>query len=200
MKVLFACEYSGIGRDEFIRVGHDAWSCDLIPSESARNKDRHFQADCMEVIASRRWDLIIMHPPCTKISLCGNSTYGRGMPKHEERISALDWTQELWNLAISECDKVVLENPRNVLGSMIGRRTQEIQPYQFGHPEQKATWLWLYGLSPLRPSRNVYDEMMALPKKQRERIFYMSPSATRGHDRSLSYQGIMQAMADQWGK
>jgi hypothetical protein len=104
----------------------------------------------------------------------------------------------LWNRAKEICPKVALENPMNVLGAMIGKRTQAIQPYQFGHMEQKETWLWLHGLQPLKPTKHVYYQMMKLPRKQRERLHYLSPGPNRGKERSRTFTGIADAMSRQW--
>lgn len=196
MKILVGCEYSGTVRDAFARLGHDAWSCDLLPSETEGN---HLQMDVLDSVERRIWDLIILHPPCTAIAICGNSTYGKRMPKNSERVTALAWTRNLWDEATRRCKHVALENPKNVLGAVIGKKTQSIHPWQYGHPEQKETWLWLHGLPPLMPTDDVYDEMMLLPKKQRERLHYMSPSANRGKERARFFKGWADAMATQWG-
>lgn len=173
MNVLIGCEYSAIVRRSFEARGHNAWSCDLLPSE---HPGKHRQCGIMELMSTHRWkwDLLILHPPCTKIALCGNATYGRGMPKHGERMGALDWTAALWDKAIMTCRRVVLENPKNVLGSRIGKRTQAIQPYEYGHMEQKETWLWLHRVPKLLPTKNVFDDMMKLPKRERENSLYGS--------------------------
>lgn len=196
MKVLISCEFSGVVRDAFAERGHDAWSCDLLPSERG---GKHYQCDILDAINDRQWDFIGLHLPCTCIALCGNSTYGRGMKKFKQRLESIKWTQDIWIKAISVCDKVYFENPKNVMGIFIGKRTQAIQPYQFGHLEQKETWLWLHGLPKLVETNNVYNEMMKLPKKDRERIHYMGASKTRGHERSRTFEGIAKAMASQWG-
>lgn len=197
MRILIGCEESGAVRDAFAALGHDAFSCDLLP---ARNGGAHFQQDILELLRMTRgqWDIVILHPPCTALALCGNSTYGRGMAKHAQRLEALDWTEALWREATAHCAHVMLENPKNVLGARIGRHSQVIHPWQFGHPEQKETWLWLHGLPPLVETQNVYEEMMALPKAKRERIHYMSPSDTRARDRSVTFSGIATAIAEQW--
>lgn len=195
MKVLVGCEYSGTVRDAFSERGHDAWSCDIIPSESP---GKHILGDVIMAL-HRDYDLVVLHPPCTKIALCGNSTYGSGMPKHAERLAAIEWTKALWIKAKSRCPKVCMENPKNVMGPIIGKRDQSVQPYEFGHLEQKETWLWLHGLPKLIGTRNVYSEMMKLPKKTRERIHYMSPGLNRGKERARFYRGWADAMAAQWG-
>lgn len=195
MRILIACEFSGTVRDAFIKRGHDAVSCDLLPTETP---GPHIQDDCVAVICREVFDMIIMHPPCTKIALSGNGTYGRGKPRHQERLDAIIWTRDLYIIATNRCNRVAMENPKNVMGREIGDHTV-IHPYQFGHKEQKETWLWLHGLPPLVPTHDVYDEMMALPREERERIFRLPPSKDRGHIRSVTYQGIANAMAEQWG-
>lgn len=199
MRVLIACEFSGVVREAFRKRGHDAWSCDLLPAEDGNS--HHFQRDVVEVLRDQgHWDITILHPPCTCIALCGNSTYGKGKPRHQERIASLVWTVELWKLALTKSRRVALENPQNVLSRALDKKkSQTIQPYQFGHLEQKETWLWLHELSSLKPTHDVYEEMMKLPRNVRERIHYMSPKANRGQERSRTFTGIDDAMAEQWG-
>ena len=198
LKVLVACEYSGVVRDEFLKLGHDAWSCDLLESDSCNEK--HIQGDCIPVIKIG-WDIIIMHPPCTALTVAGNAHYGQGMPKHNERIDSVEWTKKLFELAIANAKiGVCMENPVGVLPRMADLKcSQYIQPYQFGHPEQKKTGLWLHGLPRLVETDNVYNEMMKLPKNERERLHYLRPSKDRGRRRSTTFVGIAKAMANQWG-
>jgi len=197
MKVLIACEYSGTVRDAFIAKGHDAVSCDILPTDS---DGPHIVGDCMDII-KHGWDLIIMHPPCTALTVAGNSTYGEGKDKYPTRLDSVKWTTELWKLAKANATKVALENPVGVLrrlGNM--PKPQYIQPYEFGHLEQKKTCLFLHGLDHLEPTNNVYDEMMLLPKAERERLFYLPPSPDRWKIRSTTFTGIAKAMAEQWAK
>ncbi len=196
MRVLLGCERSGIVREEFRKRGHDAWSCDLVPADDGSLY--HIQGDVLDAIR-QGWDLGIFFPPCTGMSLSGNGTYGRGKPKHAERLKAISWTGDMVKLARKHCGKVGVENPRSMLCKALGKRTQEIQPWQFGHMEQKATWLWLYGLPALTTTQNVYDAMMKLPLKDRQRVWWMGKKATRGVERSVTYAGVAGAMADQWG-
>lgn len=196
MNVLIACEFSGVVREAFCKRGHNAWSCDLLPTEI---KGNHYQCDIIESFYKKSWDIIIMHLPCTKIALCGNKWYGYGTPKYPERLQAIEWTKNTYELAKSLCPRVAFENPKNVMGKYIGKRTQAIQPYMFGHMERKETWLWLHGFPCLIETNNVYDEMMLLPKSERERIFYMTPSINRGLERSRTFTGIADAFAEQWG-
>lgn len=200
MKVLISCEYSGIVRDAFLEMGHDTFSNDLLDSES--RPERHLKMDCIQAIKSRHWDLIIVHIPCTEMGLCGNGTYGKGKPKHEKRIAALEWSLSVWDVAVEHSDRTAMENPASVLFPMLrkerGVYTTYIQPWQFGHMEQKKTGFALRGLPPLEETNNVYKEMMALPRKERERVFFMSPGANRGKERARFYKGIADALAEQW--
>lgn len=196
-RVLVGCEESGTVRDAFARRGWDAWSCDLLPS---RSKGQHIQHDVFDAIKLwGPWNLIILHPDCKAMALSGNGTYGYGRKKNNERLSALFWTETLWNTAKAHCAHVALEQPKSSLRQRLGSRTQEIHPYEFGHMEQKTTWLWLHHLPLLVPTNNVYDEMMKLPEKERCKVWYASPGKNRSRDRSVTYAGIAQAMADQWG-
>jgi hypothetical protein len=196
LNVLILCEYSGRTRDAFIAKGHNAISCDLLPTDVA---GPHYQGDCFDMLLWR-WDLIIAHPPCTYLAVCANAHYGKGKPKHYQRIEAAQWTQKLWDKCIEVSGKVCFENPVSVIGSYTTLpKASYIQPWHHGHPEQKKTGLHLHGLDPIEPTNNVYDEMMLLPKNQRERIHYMAPSPDRWKKRSTTYQGISNAFAEQWG-
>ena len=194
MRVLIACEYSGRVREAFRELGHDAWSCDLLPSDNLT--DYHYTGDCWPVIAEG-WDLIIMHPPCTALAVSGNRWYGSGMPKHQDRLDSIDWTLALYEHAKKHAPKVAFENPVGVLPV---KPTQYIQPYQFGHAESKKTGLWLHNLPPLVPTDNVEDVWRTLPKKEAQRIHFLPPSADRWKIRSETYKGIAEAMASQWSK
>lgn len=198
MVVLIGCEYSGVVREAFRQMGHDAWSCDLLPADD--ESEYHLQCDVFEAIDSREWDLIILHPPCTALAVSGNAWYGSGMPKHGERLEAVKWTLRLWEHAKSACGKVALENPVGVLPRMAGmKNTQYIQPWQFGHPESKKTGLWLHGLPKLAETNNVFSVFESLPKNERQRLHYLPPSKDRWKIRSTTFQGIAEAMALQWG-
>lgn len=196
MRILIGCEFSATVREAFKAKGHDAWSCDLLPSSVP---GQHLQCDIFEALERHFWDRIILHPPCTAIALSGNRHYGKNKPLHEQRLKSLEWTRQLWQLAIASCNEVVLENPKNVLWRAIGKHSQVIHPWQYGHPEQKQTWLWVHGLPLLKPTKDVYHEMMLLPRCKRERMFFMGRSSDRGLKRSITFQGIADAMANQWG-
>lgn len=199
--ILIACEYSGIVRDAFLSEGHEAYSNDLLETES--KPERHLKMDVKDAIRSRRWDCIIIHIPCTAMGVCGNSTYGIGKPKHNERLAAVEWSLSVWDLACVHSDHVAMENPASVLFPILrrerGATIQYIQPYQFGHKEQKKTGFALNNLPLLIETDNVYEEMMKLPKKLRERIHYMSPSLDRGKERARFFSGVSSAIAKQWG-
>lgn len=184
--VLVACEYSGKVRKAFRDAGFNAWSNDLLPSDD--NSPYHLQADCRDVIRSG-WDLIIMHPPCTALAVSGNRWYGKGMPKHHDRLFSIEWTVRLWELAKNNSPMVAMENPVGVLPI---QPSQYVQPWQFGHGETKKTGLWLHNLPPL-VSTNV------VPGRE-QRIWKLPPSADRWKVRSETFQGIADAMASQWGR
>lgn len=187
MKVLVACEYSGKVRQAFRDRGHDAWSNDLLPADDG--SEYHIQGDCSELIKSTDWDIIIMHPPCTALAVSGNRWYGDGMPKNQERKDAIEWTMALWNLAVRHARiGVCMENPVGVLPI---KPSQYIQPWQFGHGETKKTGLWLSGLPDLEPTNIVNG--------REQRIWKLPPTEDRWKIRSETFQGVADAMADQWG-
>ena len=192
--VLVACECSGKVRNAFRKLGHNAWSCDLLPADD--DSFFHFQGDCIQVIETG-WDLIIMHPPCTALAVSGNAWYGTGMPKNDQRHEAIKWTMDLFNLAKEHAPRVAMENPVGVLPI---KPSQYVQPWMFGHPESKKTGLWLHNLKPLEatdtlqiPERGYWDNQT--PSGQNK----LAPSSDRAKLRSETYAGIASAMADQWG-
>ena len=194
MKILIACESSGTVREAFRKLGHEAWSNDLLPADD--DSAYHLQMDCEKAITWDNWDLIIMHPPCTALAVSGNSTYAKGMPKHDERLRAIEWTTKLYQLAKNSCGKVCMENPVGVLPF---KPTQYVQPWMFGHPESKKTGLWLHGLPKLGETDNVKEKFDRLPKREQQRLHYLPPSADRWKIRSKTFQGLADAMSAQWG-
>lgn len=197
IKVLIACEYSGTVRDAFIQRGISAISCDILPSDA---EGPHYQGDIFELLHKNSYELIIAHPPCTALCVSGNSTYGFGKAKYDERLKACNWTKNLWEECKKKAPRVCFENPVGVLTRLAGfPKANYIQPWQFGHTEQKKTGLYLYNLPPLVPTKDVYEEMMKLPRRERERLHYLSPSPERWKIRSTTYRGIAEAMAEQWG-
>lgn len=200
MKVLIACSFSGEEREAFARLGHDSWSCDLRETEIP---GQHIVGDALEVIASTRWDLIILHPPCTAMALSGNRWYGRGMPMHFKRLQAISWTLHLWEVAVEHADRVMLENPTSVIFPVLkarGVEVQYIQPWMFGHTEKKKTGYALHNLPRLKETNNVREAMAGLPRSVTDRIHLMPPGPNREKERSRAYVGIVQAVAQQWGK
>lgn len=192
MRVLVACEFSGVVRDAFIRAGHDAVSCDLLPSDS--DFGPHVQGDVLSLLYSEPWDLMIAHPPCTHLAVSGRAWFKYKLP---EQSLALAFVEMLLDAPV---ERIALENPVGVISTRIRKPDQIIQPYQFGHMEQKKTCLWLKNLPPLVPTDDVYDAMMLLPKNKRERLNYLSPGPDRWKLRSTTFTGIAEAMAAQWGK
>lgn len=200
MRILVAMEFSGVVRDAFIDAGHDAISCDFLPSESDRGE--HYQGNVLDMLDSpRKWDMIIAHPDCTCVCNAGNRHYGEGKEYYYDRLSSAYWIGRFWYKARRVCKKVCFENPPGVLPSMAGLPpAQYVQPYWFGHLEQKRTGLYLHGLPRLVATDNVYYEMMKLPQREREAVFFMGPSEDRWKDRARTYTGLAEAMAQQWGK
>ena len=195
MKVLVACEFSGVVREAFRNRGHDAWSCDILPSQD--NSKHHHQTDIMNILKhDRDYDLMIAHPPCTYLCNSGVSH----LHKDKSRWDELRKASEFFNVLLaSRIEKICVENPIPHKYGVLPKYTQIVQPYQFGHPERKATCLWLKNLPKLEPTKNVYKEMLKLPKKLSQRIHYTSPGKNRGMLRSITFKGIADAMAEQWG-
>ncbi len=181
MRVLVACEYSGTVRDAFAARGHDAWSCDLLPTERLGN---HIHGDVLQHL-HRNWDLMIAHPPCTHLAVSGARWF---KDKQIEQAEALDFVHRLMDAPIP---RIALENPISIISSRIRKPDQIIQPWHFGHGETKATCLWLKNLPKLMPT-NIVEGREA-------RIHKMPPGPDRWKERSRTFEGIAQAMAEQWG-
>ncbi len=181
MKVLVACEYSGRVRDAFTKLGHDATSCDLLPTDVP---GKHYQGDVLDII-NDGWDLMIAHPPCTHLAVSGARWFKE---KAKEQEEALEFVKVLLSAPI---ERIALENPISVISSKIRKPDQIIQPWQFGHGETKATCLWLKNLPKLVPT-NIVEGREA-------KVHKMPPSPDRWKLRSTTYQGIADAMAAQWG-
>ena len=195
MKVLVACEYSGIVRDAFAAKGHDAWSCDILPTESPGN---HFQGDVLEHL-DKGWDLMIAHPPCTHLAVSGARWFTEGKKPWSLQIEALNFVRKLLDAPI---DKIALENPVSVISTKIRKPNQIIQPFQYGHDVTKKTCLWLKNLPNLKPTKIVKPDIVLVNGKKMSRMHYESfklPSKERSKVRSKFYTGIAEAMADQWG-
>ena len=182
MNILVACEYSGIVRSAFVALGHNAWSCDLLPTEIS---GQHYQGDVRDLL-KEQWDLMIAHPPCTHLAVSGARYFYR---KQAEQAEALEFVRLLMNAPI---EHIAIENPISVISSRIRKPDQIIQPWQFGHGETKATCLWLKNLPKLQPSNIV--------EGREQRIHKMPPSPERWKERSRTFQGIANAMAAQWSR
>ena len=202
MRVLIACEYSGTVRKAFTDLGHDAWSCDLLPSDMP---GKHIQGNVLEVL-DQNWDLMIAHPPCTYLTNAGVCWLWENKKeniKNEQRWNALDRAADFFRLLLNcNIQKICVENPipHKYAVSRIGRKYDQIvQPYHFGHMESKATCFWLKGLQKLDHTTDLKAETMALPYKERNRLHYLAPSADRWKMRSKTFEGIARAMAQQWG-
>lgn len=180
MKILIACEFSGIVREAFKSNGHDAYSCDLLPSEIEGN---HIQEDVLNILGDG-WHMMIAHPPCTHLAVSGARWF---KDKIKEQIEALEFVKKLMNAPI---EKICIENPISIISSKIRKPDQIIQPWQFGHGETKATCLWLKNLPILKPT-DIVEGRIA-------RIHNMPPSKERGKERSRTYIGIAKAMSEQW--
>lgn len=181
MKVLIGCEFSGIVREAFRKQGHDAWSCDLLPSED--DSPFHFQEDVANVL-DRNWDLAIFHPPCTHLAVSGARWFTE---KAKEQAEALEFVRTLLNAPVP---RIALENPVSIISSRIRKPDQIIQPWMFGHGETKATCLWLKGLPKLQPTDIV--------EGREGRVWKLPPSSDRWKERSRTYKGVAEAFAEQY--
>lgn len=181
IRVLIACEFSGIVRNAFDELGYSVMSCDLLPTE---RRGWHYQGDVRDLL-NQHWDLMIAHPPCTYLAVSGARWF---KDRQKEQKEALDFVRLLMNAPIRY---IAIENPISVISSKIRKPDQIIQPWQFGHGETKATCLWLKNLPKLQPT-HVVDG-------RESRIHKMPPSSNRSKERSRTYHGIAEAMANQWG-
>ena len=182
MKVLVACEFSEIVKEALLLRGHDAHSCDFLPGE--KGLPNHHQCDVRDLL-SEYWDMMIAFYSCTHLAVSGARWFKY---KQKEQAEALEFIRQLLNAPIP---KIALENPTGIISTRIRKPDQIIQPWQFGHGETKATCLWLKGLPLLKPT-NIVDG-------REHRIHKMPPSPDRGKNRSRTFQGIAEAMAEQWG-
>jgi len=193
MKVLIACEYSGVVRDAFLKRGHDAMSCDLLPTDAP---GPHYQGDVFDII-NDGWDLMVAHPPCTYLSVSGMHWTTRGLRDPQLTEDALAFVRRLMAAPV---ERIAIENPISVISSRIRKPDQIIQPWWFGHDASKKTCLWLKNLPPLTPT-----DMLPGDAKTRRGNQTASgqnklpPSKDRWKIRSATYQGIADAMAAQWG-
>ena len=185
MRVLVACEYSGTVRDAFLRRGHYALSCDLLPCESDASGD-HYQGNVLDIL-DHGWDLMIAHPPCTHLAVSGARHFAAKIADGRQQ-EGIDFFMQMVNAPI---DRIAVENPISIMSTKYRKPDQIIQPWQFGHGETKATCLWLKNLPLLVPT-NIVDG-------REQRIHKMPPSKDRWKLRSATFKGIAEAMAEQWG-
>jgi len=202
MKVLIACEFSGIVREAFKARGHDAWSCDLLDTEIP---GQHIKGDVLEIL-NDGWDLMIGHPPCTYISYAGMSSWNNP-GRVFKRLVALEFFAKLWEAPIN---KICLENPKSCASPVVAKYSQEIQPYYFGDYHLKTTWLWLKNLDPLiwnsehtlfeQQTSSGKPEPLSVDNTTRKKKRYFTDASTRNpKERARFWPGIAQAMAEQWG-
>lgn len=183
-RALVACEFTGAVRDRLTAIGWDAWSCDLEPAETPGN---HHQGDVRDLLEPDRWDLLIAHPPCTDLAVSGARWFkSKGRARQD---TALELVRTLLTAPVP---RIAVENPVSVISTRIRPPDQIIHPWQYGHGETKATCLWLHQLPHLVPTDVVAGRVPA--------IHHMAPSPTRGQDRSRTYPGIADAIANQWGR
>ncbi len=215
MRVLVACEFSGTVRRAFRARGHEAWSCDLLPSED--HSEHHFTGRIQDFCRwgswdQPKWDLIIAHPPCTYLANSGAKHLYLGMKKEngpnperwEKMRDAAAFFLDFWAVS-SDADRaqrLAIENPimhGHAAAIISSKPSQIVQPWMFGHPERKATCFWLRNLPPLRMTRDARAQMVGKPKRETDRVHHAPPSEHRWKDRSRTYEGIAEAMAEQWG-
>jgi hypothetical protein len=199
MRVLVACEFSGVVRDAFRKRGHNAWSCDLLPCRS--DPSRHFQEDVISLLrrSHSEWDLMVAHPPCNRLLVAG-ARHWKNWQASGEQDRAAEFFMALASIPVR---RSCIENPVGIMSTIWRIPDQIVDLWMFGDLEQKRTCLWLKNLPPLKETNNVYAEMMKLPKSQREKVHYESPGIknglTRSQRRSIFRPGISNAMAEQWG-
>lgn len=199
MRVLIACEFSGTVREAFKAKGHDAWSCDLEPTDLPGN---HYQGDVMDIIADG-WDLMIAHPPCTHLAVSGARHFEQKR-KDGRQQQGIDFFMQMINAPIS---KIAVENPIGIMSTIYKKPDQIIQPFEYGHSTTKGTCLWLKGLPLLKPTNIVKkEEIITLSSGKRMSKWYYETSklnfknGSRAKARNKTFQGIADAMADQWGQ
>lgn len=195
MKVLVGCEQSGVVRRAFTALGHDAWSCDLLPAEDGSSN--HFQGDVLEVLGNG-WDLAIFHPPCDYLTVSGNKWFRddavagpgilTGAARREAQRQAVEFVKTLWDAPVA---RIALENPIGRLSTLWMKPTQTVQPFHFGDPYRKATCLWLKNLPKLERTSNLKNGQPA--------CWQMPPGKNRKKLRGVTYPGVAAAMAQQWG-
>ena len=195
MKILIACEFSGIVREAFRKKGHDAWSCDLLPTEI--DSSFHYRTNVLNVL-DVNWDMMIAFPPCTYLTTTANRSFLNNPGRWEKRLDAMWFIYKLMN---ADIENICIENPKGVISSHIRKPDQYIQPYEHGHTDSKMTGLWLKNLPLIKPTNIVEPEWMIAPsgKRMSKIHWYNGGSKKSVRIRSITYQGIADAMAEQWG-
>lgn len=193
MKVLVACEESQEVCKAFRELGHEAYSCNIEPC-SGGHPEWHLQCDALEML-KLQWDMIIAHPPCTHLSSSG----ARWFPEKRADGRQQQGIDFFMSFTRADCPHIAVENPVGIMSTQYRKPDQIIQPWMFGHPEKKATCLWLKGLPKLEPTNDVSAYMRTLPKSRQERLHYLPPGPDRARIRSRTFPGIAKAMAEQWG-
>lgn len=191
MRILVACEESQAVTIELRRLGHEAYSCDIEPC-SGGHPEWHLQVDALELL-KMKWDMILAFPPCTHLCVSGARWFKDGTKPIELQHQARDFFMQFVS---ADCERIAIENPVGKMSTYYRKPDQIINPWQFGHPEQKKTCLWLKGLPLLRETNNVHTYMMTLPVKERTRIHWLGSNHAK--ERSKTYTGIAKAMAEQW--
>ena len=209
MKILVACEESQRVTIEMRKLGHECYSCDII-EPSGNHPEWHIRGDVLPYIngnctfttmdgaehtVDTKWDLLIAHPPCTHLAVSGARWFKEGVKPMYLQDEAANFFMKFIN---ADCERIAVENPVCVMSSRYRKPDQIINPFQFGHKEQKKTCLWLKGLPKLQETNNVYEEMMLLPEKERARIWWLGSNKSK--ERSKTFPGIAKAMAEQWTK
>ena len=192
MKVLVACEESQAVTIELRKLGHEAYSCD-IEECSGGHPEWHLQEDVIPLL-EKEWDMIIAFPPCTHLAVSGARHFEQKRKDGRQQASV----EFFMKFANAKCKRVAIENPVGIMSTQWRKPDQIVQPYEYGHMEQKKTCFWLKGLPKLVETENVKEQMLLLPKKERERMHYMSPGPERAKLRSKTFPGIAKAMAMQW--
>ena len=196
MRILIACEFSGIVRDAFLAKKHDVLSCDLIESE---RPGKHYMGDVLDII-NEGWDMMIAHPPCKYLAVTANRSFLNNPERWEHRLNAMIFVHTLMN---ADINKICIENPVGVISTHIRKPDQYIQPYEHGHTDSKKTGLWLKNIPLLKPTNIVYPKwIVAKNGKRYSKTSWSHPSSCNRNAekiRSRTYQGIAEAMAEQWG-
>lgn len=190
MKVLVACEFSGVVRDAFLAKGHDAWSCDIIDTDKS---GPHFKCDVLSIL-DKGWDLMIAHPPCTYLTIAGQVHFKNNPGRYELQKEAAAFAEKLWT---ADIPKICIENPVGHLPKYMGPYSQIIRMNEFGHDALKPTCLWLKGLPPLRGGKKVPVTIHTNPNGSRTSLWYSKRRTAK--QRSETFLGVAKAMADQWG-